>query len=260
MNAWQQAQQIKHELGLVAWEAGSQELVFGTAVYVYAGAPSADDRPPGFPFALVAIGAGTPDPDDPDLIEQQFSVATAQETAGDPLGEFAVIGSSRADMGKSAGAGSAEIAERVRATLQALTSYDGAATIVSGSGVSGAQQIGDGRAIAFDEFTVTALCTSAPRYTAPTRLRVLGDVWSWVGSRCSARYDFLSFVLGYKTGTEPATGVDDLDGIIYSGTNIETNAPPVTGRVYHIFARYSSRGSGVIEGDSAVDLGSYLAV
>ena len=259
MNAWQMVQQIKHELQLVTWQKGSQGLVFGTAVYAYAGAPSADDRPPGFPFALAAIGAGTPDADDPDLIEQQFSVATAVETAGDPLGEFAVIGSSRADMGKSAGAGSAEVAERVRSALQALTTYDGASIIVSGSGVSGAQQIGDGRAIAFDEFTVTALCTSAPHYTAPQRLEVAGEVWSWGGARCSNRYDFVDFTLGYKNGSDLATGIGDLDGIIYQGTNLETAVPPVSGRVYHIFARYSSR-SGSIEGESEIERGSYLVL
>jgi len=259
VNPWQLAQQIKYELGLVKWSGGSKGFVFGTSVYVYAGAPNAEDRPPAFPFALVAVGSGTPDADDPDLIEQQFSIATAVEVAGDPLGELAVIGSSRADLGKSAGAGSAEVAERVRATWQALTTYDGASIAVSGSGISGSAALGEGRAVAFDEYTITALCTSAPSYTAPQTLKVAGDTWSWSGPWCSARFDFVSYTLGFKLGTTPATDAADLDGVVYTGTNTETVAAPVSGRVYHIFANYASRGTAV-EGSSPVELGSFLAL
>jgi len=257
VNPWQLAQQIKHELGLVRWGVGAKDLVFGTSVYIYAGAPNPEDRPPAFPFALVAVGSGTPDADAPDLIEQQFSVATAVEVAGDPLGELAVIGSSRADLGKSAGAGSAEVAERVRVTLQALTTYDGASIIVTGSGIGGATALGEGRAVAFDEYTVTALCTSAAGYAAPQNLKAAGDTWSWAGSWCSERFDFLRYTLGYKSGATPATGIADLDAILYTGTDTETAVLPVPGRVHHIFASYSSRGS-VVEGSSAVELGSFL--
>lgn len=260
MNPWQLAQQIKHELTLAKWPSGSRGLVFGTSVYVYAGAPNAEDRPPAFPFALIAVDSGTPDADDPGLIEQQFSIATAVEVAGDPLGEFAVIGSSRADLGKSGGAGSAEVAVRVRETLQALTAYDGASIIVSGSGVGGSTLLGsEGRALAFDEYTVTALCTSAPLYAAPQTLKVAGDTWSWSGSWCSARFDFASYTLGFKIGTTPATGAADLDGITYTGTDTETVAAAVSGRVYHIFANYVSRGT-TVEGSSPVEVGAFLVL
>ena len=63
---WQMAQQIKHELAQVAWPGGARDVVFGSrGVFVYAGAPPSDEEhPPGFPFALVTIGGGSPDDDD----------------------------------------------------------------------------------------------------------------------------------------------------------------------------------------------------
>ena len=121
MNSWQLAQQIKHELGLVAWDSGSRDVVFGPRnVLVYAGALGEDQHPPGFPFALVTVGSGSPDPDDPDLIEQQFGIIAAVQVVGDPMGQGAIIGSSRADYGKSAGAGIAEVGERVRYAIERL--------------------------------------------------------------------------------------------------------------------------------------------
>lgn len=255
MNPWQMAQQLRHELATVEWPDG--EVVFGAeSAIVYAGALTADQHPPAFPFALVTLGAGAPDKDDPDLIEQTFSVLTAAEAAGDPMGEFALLGSSRAAAGSSRGAGLLEIAERVRSAVQKLTTYAGGGLIVSGVGAGAPSVLGNGRHVAFDEFRVQALCTSAPLYTSPQRLKLVGDTWSWTGAPCSARYDFQRFRLGYVSGSEPATVAADLDGIVYAGTATEHAATPVPGRVYHVFADYGSRGG--IEASSAVELGSYL--
>lgn len=262
MNPWQLAQQIKHELEQVTWPHGSGDVVFGTrGVFVYAGAqPSEEQHPPGFPFALVTIGGGSPDADEPGLIEQQFSVVVAVEVAGDPMGEFAVIGSSRTDYGKSAGAGVAEVSERVRSVIEDLTAYDGAAVVVSGAGTGATQTMGKGRQIALEEFTVTALCTSAPRYTAPQELRLAGDTFSWVGDWCSPRFDFVQFRLGWVAGTEPVTTVADLDAILYSGPEIEFAVAPAAGRVYQVFADYNGHGGTVPTGSSSNELGSYLIV
>lgn len=261
MNPWQLAQQIKHELQQVVWPSASGDVVFGDrGVFVYSGSPSEDQHPPGFPFALVTIGSGRPDPDDPGVIEQEFKIVTAVEAAGDPMGEHAVIGSSRADYGKSAGAGSAEVSERVRAAVQKLTAYDGASVVVTGSGTTGSAALGRGKHVAFEEFSVLALCTSQPRYTSPQELRLNGQTWSWDGSWCSSRFDFLEFKLGYVHGSTPVTSSDDLDVVVYSGGNTEYAAAAASGRVYHIFASYNGHGGPVHASSSDAEVGSYVLV
>lgn len=248
-------QQLRHELAVVAWPAG--EVVFGdSCALVYAGAMTADQHPPGFPFALVTVGAGAPDRDDPDLIDQTFSVLAAVEVGGDPMGQQAIIGSSRATVGTSRGAGLLEVGERVRSAVQKLNTYTGAALIVSGAGTGAPGVLGNGRHVAFDEYRVQALCTSAPFYTAPQRLKLVGDTWSWIGGACTGRFDFLQFRLGYVSGSTPAETAADLDGIVYTGSALEHAATPVPGRVYHIFADYGDRG--VVTASSAPELGSYL--
>lgn len=260
MNPWQLAQQLKHELAAVTWASGARDVVFGSrSVFVYAGAPPTDEQhPPGFPFALVTIGAGTPDADDPDLIEQTFSIVSAVEVAGDPLGEHSVIGSSRADFGRSAGAGIAEVAERVRFAVQNLTAYDGAAVVVSGSGTGAPTVLGRGRQIALDEFTVTALCTSSPRYTAPQQLTRFGETFSWAGAWAVPRFDFQRFTFGYSTGLEPVASPADLEAVIYQGTNTEVAATANSGRIYQVFADYNGHGSQLAVASSAPEVGSYL--
>jgi len=265
MNPWQMAQQLKKELQTVTWPSGSGEVVFGPrSVFVYAGAPPSEDQhPPGFPFALITIGGGTPDPDDPGVIEQTFTIAIAQNVVGDPLGENAVIGGSRADFGKSAGAGIAEVSERVRSAVQAMTAHDGAAVVVTGSGVGAPATMGQGRHIALDEFTVTALCTSQPRYAAPQELHLVGQTWSWEGDWCTPRFDFVQFRLGYVEGSTPATSPGGLDGIIYTGSNTEYPAAAAPGRVYQVFADYNGHGSAslsVVAASSDAEVGSYVLV
>ncbi len=262
MNPWQMAQQLKHELQQAVWPSGTGETVFGSqSVYCYAGAAADDVHPPGFPFALVTVGGGTPDPDDPDLIEQQFSVAIAAEVAGDPLGEHAIIGGSRASYGSSQGAGVLEIGERVRATVQKLTAYDGAAVVVSGSGTGAPATLGQqGKQIALEEFTVTALCTSAPRYTAPQELRVSNGTWTWEGAWTSSRFDFIEYHLGYVSGTDPVASYSDLDATVYQGADLSVYEPAVSGRTYHVFAVYNGHGGATGAAYSDPELGSYLVL
>lgn len=261
MNAWQLAQQIKHLLAAVTWPGGSAGAVFGSrGVFVYAGAtPSDDELPPAFPFAAVTIDSGTPDPDEPGLIEQRFSIAVAAEAAGDPLGEHAIIGSARADLGSSAGAGVAEVSERARAALRSLTGADGAAVVVSATGVAAPAPLGRGRHVAFESLSLTALCTSDSSYAAPAEMRRVGGVLSWKGAHCAARFDFLRFHVGYVEDTEtPASTPDDFDASVYTGSATEAAATILPGRTYSVFAEYDPRGTGTAAAYSAATVGTYV--
>lgn len=258
MNPWQLAQQLKHELATITWPSGS--VVFGSrSVFIYAGAvPSDEEMPPAFPFAAVSIGSGTSDDAHPDLITQTYTVGVCVEVAGDPLGEFAIIGSSRADLGKSAGAGVAEVTERARAAIQKLTIYDGASIVVSGSGTTAVATPIRGRHVAAEELSVQALCSAAPYYAAPQQIRRSGNVVSWVGAHCSNRFDFQRYRFGYVTGSTPATTPAGLTSVIYTGPALEAATAIAPNRVYQVFADYDPRGTGTTAASSEPVVGSYF--
>jgi len=253
LNPWQMAQQLARELKLARWPHGSAGLVFGENVFAFAGAPAEDTMPAGFPFALVTIGSGTPDEDDPDLIRQDFSVVVVAEAAGDALGQHAIIGGARADLGNSAGAGVAEVSARARAVINRLTGADGASLIVSGSGTAAPSAVGRGRAIAAEEYRVTALCTDDEHHAPPQSFGLLGDTFSWDGSACQQRFDFLRFRVGYVAGAKPAQRPEQCAAIVYTGTNTETAVAPVPGRAYSVFADYDPRRTGSPAASSAGD-------
>lgn len=259
MNSWQMAQQIKHKLANVTWAAGSAQYVFGPrSVFVFSGQPPSDkELSPGFPFALVTIDAGTADDDHPELINQTFAVTIACEAAGDPMGENAVIGSARVDLGKSAGAGSAEVGERVRYALQSLSGVDGAPLIVSGAGITGPSVPAEGRHITFETYTVNAYCTSQPYYTSPEQLRYVSGAWRWAGLQCTSRFDFKSFRLGYSAGSKPAEDPAETT-IVYTGSATSFVTTKVAGRAYTIWADYDPRKTGTAAATSSLVVGSWV--
>ena len=129
MNPYQMAMQLRHVLRTIAWTTGAEDVVFGErGVTAFAGRPTVEQVPPGYPFCMVAIGTGTTDPDAMDVLTQQFELIYAVEVAGDPLGEHAIIGSSTANLGKSVGRGLLEdtgpflLPEQVLVVLASLVS------------------------------------------------------------------------------------------------------------------------------------------
>ena len=262
MNPSQMAQQIKHLLQQVRWPVDPADLVFGArgSVAVFAGRPAPEQIPPGFPWCMVGIDAGQFDPDEPGLITQAFSLIVATEVAGDRLGEHAIIGGAAASLGKSAGRGIGEVAERARWAVANLTGMDGARIIVSASRTAAPEPMDRGRHLVIASLDVEALCTSAPHYVAPQLLNYETNKWTWAGDHCAARFDFVRYRLVRKTGTDPS--IDPEDGtVIYTGTTPEFVGARVNGQVYTVFADYNSRGSGgggaTVEGSSYPEIGSF---
>lgn len=261
MNAWQMAQQIKHVLQQVRWPIGSQGLVFGTrgSVAVFAGSPTEEQIPPGFPWALVGIDSADVDEDDPGLITQRFALIVAAEVAGDRLGEHAIIGGPARNLGRSAGRGVGEVMERVRFAVEDLNGADGAKIQLSSSSMGAPTAIGNGRHMVLAELGLTAVCTSAADYSAPQQL--LWDLgrWTWLGDHCSLRYDFKQFRLVRKTGEEPSRDADDGD-LLYTGTDPFWEGQQSAGSTYTVFADYCSRANADIEGSSGPEVGSYRVI
>lgn len=262
MNSWQMAQQIKRELQVVTWAGGNQEVVFGQGgVFVHAGPLSEDQHPRAFPFALVTIDAGAADEDAPDLIEQQFTVVTAVRGRGSSMGEHAVIGGSRANIGSSSGAGSSEVGERVRSALQNMTRYDGGAMLVSGTGVTAQQQVQGKNHVAYETFTLAAMCTSQEHYTAPQAIKRVNNTLTWDPVSAQQRFDFLEFVFGYTTESTPAASPSASGWTTVSTTTygMASDDPVAGGRIYQVFAGYDPRGTGTSSYYSAPERGSYVA-
>jgi hypothetical protein len=260
MMPWQMAQQLKHELEQVKWTTGSAKVVFGTnnRVRVTSGEPTQEQMPGGFPFALVILAGGVPDEEDPDLLVQRFEVLTCVSVTGDPMGEAAVIGAS-ADLGESAGRGIAEVAARVRAAIGKLTGADGAKVQVTITDISTPKVLA-GPHVVIDERTVTVICTSDLHYAAPQEIAVTGEAWTWAGPHCSNRFDFKQYRLVWKTGTAAPTSPSD-GTTVYTGTVAGTTHAPLAGKTYAAFADYSARKqSGVVEGSSDPEVGSYKVV
>lgn len=258
MNPWQLAQQLRHLLATVRWPAGSQAVVFGErSVLVVAGTPGEDSIPPGFPFALISVGGGEPDPDEPSLLVQAFSVMVVTEAVGDPMGEHAMIGAARPDAGKSAGAGLLEVAERARSAVQKLTGFDGASIVLSASGIEEPLTLGRGRHVAMQRFSCSALCTSQPYYAAPQQMSRTAGILRWRGDHCEERFDFARYRVGWVAGTTPA---DTPAGttIVYTGTAHECALTITPGRVYQVFADYSPRGSATPTNSSDAQVGSWV--
>lgn len=237
MNAQQFAQQIRHELASLTWVRGADDPVFGADVFVFAGAaPDPETMPGDFPFSLVSIGGGTPDDELPDLILQDFSVISVAEVGGDAWGESALVGFNRSDYGKSANAGALELGERARSAVERLTGIDGCPVVATSTSVAAASFLSESTNVAYDSFSVQAMCTSRPFYRSPRHLQVSGSTWTWT-DESSQRYDFVQYYLVEKVGSLPSTSPSD-GTVVYTGADPTADHVPVSGRTYTAFAGY----------------------
>lgn len=132
MNSWQVAQEIRDRLRAAEWSdpvsIDIPEPIFGDeGAYVVAGHPNEDTLPGSWPYALVFVGDGTNDEDEPELEEVPFSVAVGVFQEGDVLGEQAVIGGPRSGgrLNTSQGRGVLEISAATKKVIGDLSGFMG---------------------------------------------------------------------------------------------------------------------------------------
>lgn len=261
MNPYQMALQIKHRLQTITWGVGSDDVVFGDqGVAVFSGAPTEDQIPAGFPWCLVGIDGGEPDDEDDQILMQRFSLLWASNVGGDPLGEHSLIGGAVADLGKSAGRGVAELADRVRAAVGHLVAIDGAQVTVGSSTTGTPAPFGRGRHLALDEMTLEAICTDGLYYAPPQVVAEDGAGLSWSGAQCQNRFDFMRYKVVSVLGSTPPANANSgtEEGLTSSAA---WSGPTTSGRTYAVFAQYNSRGSAAsVEGSSDLVVGSYVVL
>jgi hypothetical protein len=253
---------MKHELERVVWPAAGGALVFGlnSRVRILAGEPSTeDDLPRAFPWAIIVLGSGTIDGNAVNFCEHSFQVFTAAHVMGDHLGEMAVVGGAVENMTTSPNRGASELVERVHAAIGSLTGVDGARVLMSATSVGSPKSLGNNAHLVMGEIGLTALCTVQASYAPPQLLTRTTGKWTWDGSQCKARFDFLRFNLIKKAGLLPALTPEDGTSV-YTGTEPESTATGAAGSTYTCFAQYDSRGNGIVEGSSDVVLGSYRTI
>lgn len=255
MNPGQMAQQIAHVLRSARWAEGEQHLLFGD-VHVCLGAPDPRDFPPGWAWALVAIGSDTQVTDVDGLRDASFDVLFVAEVAG-AIGGGAAVGGSIEALGRSANRGATEIASRVYGALQELTVTSGAPVFVHGAdGVDISRLLGDDRSVALARLQVQASCTSEAYYSGVEELERSGSVWTWQGAAARARFDFSRFELWAKAGAVAPQYPGD--GTLLGTATVDTLTAAPTGGAYTLFATYSSRRNSLREGYSKPDRGSSI--
>ncbi len=152
-----------------------------------------------------------------------------------------------------------EISERVQFAAQSLTGADGARLLVSAANSGPTSTLGDGRHLAMRALSLEAVCTSQPYFAAPQIVTESGGSWTWEGTHCSNRFDFLQYRLIEKIGSTPSTDPSD-------GATVATVTVPAatyttkSGYVYTVFADYNARGGGTVERSSDPEVGSYKVV
>lgn len=231
--------------------------VFGDrSVVVFSGSPTDEQMPAGFPWALVGIDSSTSDAQTPDIVTQSFVVVVAAEVAGDPMGEFAVIGGSSSP-GTRRNRGIGEVVSVVRSELIAMSNQEGILLNITASSAGPSTPLGRLSHVAMEELTVETICTASPSYAAPQRANFNEDKTelSWSGLHCSSRYDFLDFRVLKKLGSQPSQNVGD-GTVIYTGGSTSTVITAPTGNTFTVFARYKDRSTETFA-TSSPEIGSW---
>jgi hypothetical protein len=254
MTPFQMLRQIKWLATRARWAYGTQALVLGESVYATAGIVD-DAVKTRFPLCLLNLGAGRPDPDDPDLIEQDFVLALVTLVHGDPMGEQALGGGPRTQgIGDSRGRGLAEVEAPVLDALSRLTGADGCPIIVSESSEAAAAVLNDGAVGTSGVarvYTLTALCTRQEEWQPPSLLvatqvppaGTLSVSLSWAIP--PLRYDLRQMVLRRAVGATPPASATDGTPVTLStvlATSVVDTVPGLGTYSYALFAGYNDAG------------------
>lgn len=243
MTPWQCARQLRYLLLAAAWPTGAAERVFGAVVVSQA----PNDRVLGnvrLPLALIRLGGGTSDDQEPRLVRETLEVVLMAQVPGDPLGEAALIGGPRAGgAGSSAGRGVLELEEVLMGAAAQLGGADGVRLRLAGKGRGQAAPDAVHGAIAARGYVFEGWLGSERSYPAPVNLVATpagsGAVnLSW--TLPPQRFDRLEVVLRRAAGSTPPASATDGTGVTLASamaTSV-TDDPGAGTFSYALFAGY----------------------
>lgn len=262
MNAWQVALQLKYLLQNVQWAGGSGTLVFGDrGVAVFSGIPDENHVPVQSHWCLVSVDSGTADESDPDVWEQNYTLIIGAQVVGDRLGEQALTGGPSATLVHSKGRGVLELTDRVLSAVGDLSALNGIQIHTSAASLTSPIYLQDNRHLALQTIGLDAICTSQRYYSPPQQIAYDANdqQFTWTGTQCSSRWDFLQYRLVKKSGSSASLYPQD-GTTLYRGMNAYYDVAAVGGNTYTVFAEYDSRGRNTPEDASEPETGAYLVV
>lgn len=265
MNPWQVARQIKATLIARTWE-GSGQVVFPTgSVHVtngYQETAAANFR---FPIALIGVGPGSNDDQQPGHEKRAVTIIIAVRNMGDMIGENSVIGANRQGTNRSEGRGILEVEEEVKAACRQM--QDALGIRLSFKTVSTDTPAADpnGGMTTWMGIEFEADCMDARYYHPPLDLVATGGVGSvtlaW--ALPPLRYDLRRVRLRRAAGSTPPASITDGSEVTLAADLSVSKVDTVAGGTYSytIFACYDEVNSPPSADSrfSAVEPGSYRA-
>lgn len=256
MNTLQVARQLKFLLEERQW-LGTGDKVFGT-VRVSQGPDQQAAAEFITPFAIVRLGSGISDAEEPDLITQTFSIRLAVAVDGDTSGEGALIGRNRKSATSSDGRGLLEIEVELFNAIEELNGIDGVEIHFRLTSEPDPAIDEAGMYFIRRDYQGEAVLTADLFYDAPQELAGTPGAGSasltWVNP--ATRFDSRRVMLRRKTGSSPPSSETDGTEVTLSGNFVTSHvdSPLASGdHSYAVFMVYDEFGTGTDEQFSASD-------
>lgn len=224
-SAWQVARQLRHLLRAAVWPDTPGAVVFGAVEVTDVPLEVAIGAFASFPLALIRMGGGPADPEQPQLLTEAISVDLVVALPGDAIGARSLLGGPRAGgQGTSSGRGVLEVEEEAARACQQLGGANGVRVRVVSRGRSAVAEDKVHGYVMSRGLALEARCSAFRHYPPPVNFVATGGVGQVVMTwdLPPARFDRLSVILRRATGATPPASAT-------SGTGVTLASATATG-------------------------------
>lgn len=225
MNAWQVARQLAYLLRTATWPDTPSAVVFGEVAVTDVPLEQAIGAFGRFPLALIRMGGGPADPQQPQLLTESASVDLVVALPGDSVGERSLLGGPRAGgQGTSAGRGVLEVEEEAAEACQKLGGANGVRVRIVSRGRSAVSEDKAHGYVMSRGLALEVRCSAARHYPKPMNFVATGGVGQVVMTwdLPPARFDRLAVILRRASGATPPASAT-------SGTGVTLASATATG-------------------------------
>lgn len=247
MTDWQVSRQLKFILAKATWPTGSTKIFTQVRITAKITPELLSTMVP--PFMVFQIGAGESQPDNPDLILQNFPGIIVAAVAGDDIGERALIGSNRTSAIQSKGRGLLEFQEEVSRQIKFLTSAIGVKIAGRYRGSTDGELLASPGFVAFRVLGFEAFVTDERFYHPPRQFRTTatgGGSATFAWALPPSRFDTLAMILRRGAAGSPPLSPTSGTGVPLSGplAVTVTDSPGPGSFSYSLFMTYDETTDG----------------